>query len=103
MKRSCQRHTGLRLPVRRMISLLPTPSALKERSQPPDMLVRVAVPRYRLQTAAISRFKSNGDLRFACARLACIQVPGIPSGHFKCQTRSTSASGIMSLISSDLT
>ena len=81
MKRSCQRHTQVfDLPVRRMIALVPTPvRAQQDYLSPPDMLVRaVAVPRQRLQTAAVGRLKRRWNFLFACDRLVCIQVPRNP-------------------------
>ena len=64
MKRSCQRHTQVfDLPVRRIISLVPTPSALNRTILgPPDMLMRcVAIPYDRAQTAAINGLEKNGN------------------------------------------
>lgn len=64
------------MPVRRMISFgADTVGAQKDDLRPPDMLVRgVAIPRERLQTAAIRRLAM--EIRVRCARLACVKPAG---------------------------
>jgi hypothetical protein len=65
MKRSCQRHTQVfGFPVRRLIPLVSTPSALNRTIDLslPDMLMRaVAIPREHLKTVAINRLESDGN------------------------------------------
>ena len=83
MKRSCQGQTRVfDLPGQRMISLLPTPSALNRTiSSPPNMLVwGVAIPREHLQTAAICGFKSDGNSGSHAQDSHASGPLGIPSG-----------------------
>ena len=71
-------HTGLRLagPSHDFIGAN-TVRAQQDYLSPPDMLVQaVAVPRQRLQTAAVGRLKSDGNSGSHAPDLPCIQVPG---------------------------
>ena len=66
-KRSCQRQTQVfDLPVRRMISIVPTPSALNSTisARQTCFCGRVAVPDQRRQAAAIGRRNGEG---YSCA------------------------------------
>src|SRR5438876_7536378 len=92
-KRSCQRHTQVfDLPVRRMISLVPSPSALS----------RTTCARHTCFCAAL-RFRASTSNRRRSARLTLTMIPGrigqtrtsrvrleSPPG-FKCQISSTSS------------
>ena len=81
MKRSCQRQTQVfDLPVRRMISLVPTPSARQQNDLgAPDMLLRgVAIPSERCQTAAVTGGESDGNSGAHAAKLARDESAGNP-------------------------
>ena len=82
-KRSCQRQTQVfDLPVRRMISTVPTPSALEQNDLgPPDVLLGgVAVADERLQAAAIGGRDVDGDSGAHAPDSHAIQLAGIPAG-----------------------
>src|SRR4029077_6032756 len=91
MKRSCQRHTQVfDLPVRRMISLVPTPSALT-RTIPARQTCLCGVLRSR---ARALRGRRSADLRVMEVPVRMRQTrmhsgPGESPPGFKCQTRST--------------
>ena len=81
MNRSCQRHTQvLALPVRRMISAVPRPSARQQHDPcPPDMLLRaVPVCNDRFQTNAIGGCSPQRRHPCASPRLAPSASPGNP-------------------------
>src|ERR1700722_12167525 len=83
-------HTVFRLagPAHDFISAN-TVRAQQDYLSPPDMLVRaVAVPRQRLQAAAVGRLKSDGNSCSHAPDSHAFRSRGIPPG-FKCQTRST--------------
>src|SRR6267378_3457045 len=91
MKRSCQRHTQVfDLPVRRMISLVPTPSALKR-----------TISARQTCLCGVLRSRASAFRRRRSAGLRVMEIPvrmrqtrmhsgpwESPPG-FKCQTRST--------------
>src|SRR5271163_2037703 len=93
MKRSCQRHTQVfDLPVRRMISLVPTPSALNR-----------TISALQTCLCGVLRSRDNALRRRRSAGLRVMEIPvrmgqnrmhsgprESPPG-FKCQTRSTSS------------
>jgi hypothetical protein len=92
MKRSCQRQTQVfDLPVRRMISLVPTPSALKSTISARQTCLCGAL---RSRTITFRRRRSAGlrvmeiPVRMRQTRMRPVHWE-FHSG-FKCQTRSTS-------------
>src|SRR3977135_98354 len=92
MKRSCQRHPQVfDLPVRRMISLVPTPSALN-RTISARQTCLCGVLRFRVST--FRRRRSAGlrvmeiPVRMRQTRMRPVRWESPPG--FKCQTRSTS-------------
>src|ERR1700722_20193905 len=95
MKRSCQRHTQVfDLPVRRMISLVPTPSALNRTISARQTCLCGLL---RSRASAFRRRRSAG-LRVMKIPVRMRQTrmhsgPGESPPGFKCQTRSTRLGG----------
>src|SRR5450759_1077942 len=94
MKRSCQRQTQVfDLPVRRMISLVPTPSALNRTISARQTCLCGAL---RSRASAFKRRRSAGlrvmeiPVRMRQTRMHPVSWESPPG--FKCQTRSTSSS-----------
>src|ERR1035437_3740572 len=92
MKRSCQRHTQVfDLPVRRMISLVPTPSALNRTISARQTCLFGVL---RSRASAFRRRRSAGlrvmeiPVRMRQTRMHPVSWESPPG--FKCQTRSTS-------------
>src|SRR6478736_3801347 len=91
MKRSCQRHTQVfDLPVRRMISLVPTPSALNRTISARQTCLCGLL---RSRASAFRRRRSAGlrvmEIPVRMRQTRMHSGPGESPPGFKCQTRST--------------
>src|SRR6201987_5355008 len=99
MKRSCQRHTQVfYLPVRRMISLVPTPSALNRTISARQTCLCGLL---RSRASAFRRRRSAGlrvmEIPVRMRQTRMHSGPGESPPGFKCQTRSTSTIPIVSI------
>jgi hypothetical protein len=91
MKRSCQRHTqAFDLPVRRMISLVPTPSALNRTISARQTCLCGVL---RSRASAFRRRRSAGlrvmEIPVRMRQTRMHSAPGESPPGFKCQTQST--------------